>query len=103
MADNSFSLFSPHKLQKPLRKKEKKPSIGAWMKYDFVRRFASPMNANVIIRENHSNEACHLEITKLSAIKKLFSLTQEHSKIREIQLPLKPSFGFVFLGADNYC
>lgn len=53
------------------------------MKYDSVSRFASQMNANVIIRENHSNEVCHLEIAKLSAIKKLFSLTQEHSKIRE--------------------
>lgn len=52
------------------------------MKYDFVSRVASQMNANVIIRENHSNEVCHLEITKLSAIKKPFSLTQEHSKIR---------------------
>lgn len=82
MVDNSFSLFSPHKLQKPLRKKKKK-RIGAWMKYDSVSRFASQMNANVIIRENHSNEVCHLEIAKLSAIKKLFSLTQEHSKIRE--------------------
>lgn len=37
-----------------------------------VGRFASQMNANVIIRKNHSNEVCHLEITKLSAIKKLF-------------------------------
>lgn len=42
------------------------------MKNDSVGRFASQMNANVIIRENHSNEVCHLEITKLSAIKKLF-------------------------------
>lgn len=83
MVDNSFSLFSSHKLQKPLRKKKKEKRIGAWMKYDSVSHFASQMNANVIIRENHSNEVCHLEIAKLSAIKKLFSLTQEHSKIRE--------------------
>lgn len=48
------------------------------MKYDFVSHFASQMNANIIIRANYSNEVCHLEITKLSAIKKLFSLTQEH-------------------------
>lgn len=67
------------------------------MKYDFVSCFASQTNANVIIRENHSNEVCHLEITKLSAIKKLFSLTQEHSKIQENLT----SLGLVLLGANN--
>lgn len=71
------------------------------MKYDFVSRFASQMNANVIIRENHSNEVCHLEITKLSAIKKLFSLTQEHSKIQENLTSLEALAWFSFTSSEQ--